>query len=50
MVADSLTNLDSRFRGNDGLMQALLVAESNPKNKDVFIRLVMNMLAGAGNA
>lgn len=25
---------------------ALLVAESNPKDKDVFIRLVMNMLAG----
>lgn len=26
---------------------ALLVAESDPKDKDVFIRLVMNMLAGA---
>ena len=25
---------------------ALLVAESDPKDKDVFIRLVMNMLAG----
>jgi len=29
---------------------ALLVAESDPKNKDVFIRLVMNMLAGADSA
>ena len=28
---------------------ALLVAESDPKDKDVFIRLVMNMLAGAGS-
>lgn len=27
---------------------ALLVAESDPKDKDVFIRLVMNMLAGDG--
>lgn len=25
---------------------ALLVAESDPKNKDVLIRLIMNMLAG----
>lgn len=44
--------LDSGFRGNDarcvvGLAAlALLVAESDPKDKDVFIRLVMNMLAG----
>jgi len=25
---------------------ALLVAESNPKQKDIMIRLIMNMLAG----
>jgi hypothetical protein len=29
---------------------ALLVAESNPKDKEVLIRLIMNMLAGAKNA
>ena len=41
--------LDSRFRGNDVLLVvalALLVAESDPKHKDVLIRLIMNMLAG----
>ena len=27
---------------------ALLVAESDPKDKEVIIRLIMNMLAGAG--
>lgn len=26
---------------------ALLVAESDPKHKDVLVRLIMNMLAGA---
>ena len=50
MAADSVTALDSRLRGNDVFALALLVAESDPKNKEVFIRLVMNMLAGAGDA
>jgi hypothetical protein len=57
MATDSLAELDSRWSlpstaliggGNEGSISALLVAESDPKDKEVFIRLVMNMLAGAG--
>lgn len=47
-------NRNSRlFRNNEPVINdvglaalALLVAESDPKDKDVFVRLVMNMLAG----
>ncbi len=52
MATDSAAVLDSRLRGNDtwstvGLAAlALLVAESDPKDKEVLIRLIMNMLAG----
>ncbi len=48
----SFERLDSRFRGNDGwagvglAALALLVAESDPKDKEIVIRLIMNMLAG----
>ncbi len=50
MVADSLAALDSRLRGNDekpgdGFIE-LLVAESDPKDKEIVIHLIMNMLAG----
>lgn len=43
--------LDSRLRGNDATGErraalTLLVAESDPKDKEVLIRLIMNMLAG----
>ena len=52
VATDSAAVLDSRLRGNDtwsavGLAAlALLVAESDPKDKEVLIRLIMNMLAG----
>ena len=46
MGANSLSGLDSRLRGNDCVPVAL-VAESDPKDKEVLIRLIMNMLAGA---
>jgi hypothetical protein len=49
MAADFVVALDSRLRGNDNLVLTLLVAESDPKDKEVFIRLVMNMLTGAGS-
>jgi hypothetical protein len=48
----SFERLDSRLRGNDGWADVglaalvLLVAESDPKDKEIVIRLIMNMLAG----
>jgi hypothetical protein len=46
MGANSLSGLDSRLRGNDGVLVALM-AESDPEDKEVLICLIMNMLAGA---
>lgn len=40
--------LDSHFRGNDTrhrCFAAQLIAESEPRNKELMIRLVMNRLA-----
>lgn len=50
---DFLNRNGRLFRDNEPIINdvglaalALLVAESDPKDKDVFARLVMNMLAG----
>ena len=54
LFVDFLNRNGRLFRDNEPVINdvglaalALLVAESDPKNKDVFVRLVMNMLAPA---
>jgi prophage maintenance system killer protein len=53
LFVDFLNRNGRLFRDNEPVINdvglaalALLVAESDPKDKDVFVRLVMNMLAG----
>ncbi len=48
MARGEATELFARDRGDGLAALTLLVAESDPANKDTMIRLIMNMLAGKG--
>lgn len=56
LFVDFLNRNGRLFRNGDAVINdvglaalALLVAESDPKNKEVMIRLIMNMLSGVAS-